>query len=173
GNWPGMALNYHQLGTVAEERGRLDEAQQWCLKSLTITEELGDRPGMARGYHELGRVAQLWGCLDEAQQWYLKSLTISEELGDRPGMARSFGHLGPLAEGRGHPEQALDWMIRCVALFDEFPHPATGAGPDHLARLTAVLGIDTLERCWRRVTGQPLPQLVRDVIASDPPDHAP
>ncbi len=172
-NRPGMASSYHQRGTVAQGRGRLDEAQQWCLKSLTITEELGDRPGMARGYHELGRVAQLWGCLDEAQQWYLKSLTISEELGDRPGMARSFGHLGPLAEGRGHPEQALDWMIRCVALFDEFPHPATGAGPDHLARLTAVLGIDTLERCWRRVTGQPLPQLVRDVIASDPPDHAP
>ncbi|MGH3934889.1 MAG: CHAT domain-containing protein [Pseudonocardiaceae bacterium] len=171
-NRPGMALSYHQLGNVALLRDRLDEAQQWYHKSLTITEELGDRPGMAISYHQLGMVAQDRGHLDEAQQWYLKSLTIKEELGNQPGMAHTFGQLGLLAEARGHPEQALDWTIRCVALFDEFPHPATGPGPANLARLTAHLGIDTLERCWRRVTGQPLPQVVRDVIASDPPDHA-
>ncbi|MGH8964804.1 MAG: tetratricopeptide repeat protein, partial [Actinomycetes bacterium] len=167
-----LAVTYHQLGMVAQQRGHLDEAQQWYLKSLTITEELGDRPGMAISYHQLGMVAQDRGHLDEAQQWYLKSLTIKEELGNQPGMAHTFGQLGLLAEARGHPEQALDWTIRCVALFDEFPHPATGPGPANLARLTAHLGIDTLERCWRRVTGQPLPQVVRDVIASDPPDHA-
>ncbi|MGH3693749.1 MAG: tetratricopeptide repeat protein [Pseudonocardiaceae bacterium] len=173
GDRPTMARIYHHLGIADQLRGRLDEAQQWCLKSLAISEELGDRPTMAISYHHLGRVAQERGRLDEAQQWYLKSLTIKEELGNRPGTALSFAQLGLLAEARGHPEQALDWMIRCVALFDEFPHPATGPGPAHLARLTAQLGIDTLKRCWHRVTGQPLPQVVRDVIASDPPDHAP
>jgi hypothetical protein len=113
-------------------------------------------------------VAQQRGHLDDAQNWYRKSLTIKEELGNRPGMALSFGQLGLLAEDRGRPEQAMEWTIRCVALFDEFPHPATEPGPTHLARLTALLGIDTLQRCWHRVTGKPLPDVVRNVIASDP-----
>ena len=104
------------------------------------------------------------GRLDDADDWYRKSLTIKEDLGNRPGMANSYYQLGLLAEARGRPSEALAWTVRCVALFDEFPHPATGPGPQHLARLTAGLGVDTLERCWQQVTGHPLPQPVRDYI---------
>lgn len=167
-----LAVTYHLLGFAAQQRGLLDDAQKWYLKSLTIKEGLGDRPGTASSFHQLGMVAQLRGLLDDAQEWYLKSLTIAEELGDRPGMAMSFGQLGLLAEAGGHSEQAMEWTIRCVALFDEFPHPATGPGPTNLAQLTAFLGIDTLYRCWQRVTGQPLPHAVRDAIASGLTEHA-
>jgi hypothetical protein len=59
-------------------------------------------------------------------------------------------------------------MVRCVALFDQFPHPATGPGPFHLARLTRQLGMPALEEAWQRVTGQPVPQPVRDYITSQP-----
>lgn len=59
-----------------------------------------------------------------------------------------------------------------MALFEEFPHPATGPGPTQLARLTALLGIDTLNRSWQRVTGQSLPPAVRDFIASHPAEDA-
>ena len=59
--------------------------------------------------------------------------------------------------------------MRCVTLFEQFPHPATGSAPGHLARLTAQLGIDALETSWRDVTGSPLPQVVRDYINSSPP----
>ena len=55
-------------------------------------------------------------------------------------------------------------MVRCVTLFAEFPHPLAGPGPEHLARLTAQLGIDAVEASWREVTGSPLPQAVRDYI---------
>ena len=54
----------------------------------------------------------------------------------------------------------------CVALFAEFPHPSTGPGPKHLARLTRQLGLPALEEAWRRVTGQGVPQEVRDYIAA-------
>jgi hypothetical protein len=121
---------------------------------------------MAETYHNLGIVAQDRGRLDEAEGWYRKSLTIREKLGDRPGMASSFRQMGLLAEARGRPEDAVEWMVRCVILFDEFPHPATGAAPTHLARMTAELGIDILQRRWRQVTGQPLPQAVRDMLGS-------
>lgn len=66
----------------------------------------------------------------------------------------------------------MEWMVRCVTLFAEFPHPMTGPAPTHLARLTTELGIDTLERCWHRVTGQPLLPVVRDFIASGPAEYA-
>ena len=71
-----MAASYHQLGMVAQDRGRLDEAEDWYARSLAIDEELGDRPGMATSYHQLGMVAQDRGRLDEAEDWYARSLAI-------------------------------------------------------------------------------------------------
>ena len=142
-------------------------------KALTIKEELGDRPGMAITYHQLGITAQNRGQLDEAEDWYRKALTIKEELGNGPGMAMTYGQLGLLAEARQQPGQALDWIVRCVTLFDQFPHPSTGPGPEHLARLTRHLGIPALEKAWQQVTGQPVPGAVRDFITSHPGDAQP
>jgi hypothetical protein len=42
----------------------------------------------------------------------------------------------------------------------------TGTGPDALARLTRQLGMPALETAWQQVTGQPVPQPVRDHITS-------
>ena len=148
-----MADSYHKLGMLAESRGRLGEAEDWYRKSLTIFGKLGDRLHMAASYHQLGNVAQLRGRLGDAEDWYRKSLTLKEELGDRPGTVISFGQLGLLAEATGRPREALEWMVRCVTVFDEFPHPMTEPGPQHLARLTAALGVDVLRRRWLDVTG--------------------
>ena len=173
GNRPGMANTYHQLGRIASERERVDEADDWFRKSLAIFEELGNRPHMAATCHELGNTAYLRRRLDEANDWYRKSLAIKEELGNRPGMALTYGQLGLLADARQQPRHALDWTVRCVTLFDQFPHPATGPGPEHLARLTHQLGLPALEQAWRQVTGQPVPQPVRDYLTSHPGQDQP
>jgi hypothetical protein len=39
-----LATDYHQLGITAQDRGRLDEADDWYRKSLTIEEDLGNAP---------------------------------------------------------------------------------------------------------------------------------
>jgi len=78
----------------------------------------------------------------------------------------TYGQLGLLAEARQQSHHALEWTVRCVSLFDQFPHPATGPGPGHLARLARQLGMSALEEAWRQVTGQPLPGQVRDYITS-------
>ena len=85
---------YHQLGMTAQDRGRLDEADDWYRKSLAIKKELGNRPGIASGYYQLGVTAQHRRRLDEADDWYRESLTIAEELGNRPGMALIYHQLG-------------------------------------------------------------------------------
>jgi tetratricopeptide (TPR) repeat protein len=164
GNREGIAISYHQLGIVAQLRGDLDAAEEWYRQSLTISEQLGSRPTMASTYHELGRVAQRRGDRDQAEEWYRQSLTIREQLGDRPGMALGYGQLGLVAEQRGDPQQALEWVIRCVTAFAQFPHPSTGPGPTHLARLSGQLGEPTLGQTWTKVTGQPLPDQVRAYV---------
>jgi tetratricopeptide (TPR) repeat protein len=173
GDRPGVARTYHQLGNTAYLRGRLEEAEDWYRQSLTIEEDLGDRPQMATSYHQLGMTAQARRRLEEADDWYRQSLTIEEELGDRPGVASTYGQLGLLAQDRQQPGQALAWMIRCVTVFDQFPHPMTGPGPRHLARLTHELGMTALEQAWQQVTGQPVPQAVRDYLASEPGQDPP
>jgi tetratricopeptide (TPR) repeat protein len=161
----GMATSYYQLGTVAQQRGDLAGAEDWYRKALAIDEALGDRTGMSQGYHQLGIVAQQRGDFGGAEDWYRQSLAISEALGNRLGMAKSYGQLGLLAVARGKPALALDWVIRCIALFPEFPHPATGPGPHHLAQLTAQLGMPALEAGWRKCNGSELPPHVRSEVS--------
>ncbi len=159
-----LATAYHQLGMVAQDRGDLAAAETWYKKSLEIKESIGNRPGMASSYHQLGIVAQDRGDLAVAETWYKKSLEIDETLGNRPGMATAYGQLGLLAEKRGDRSEALDWMVRCICLFEKFPHPLTGPGPDHLKRLTKELGMKILEERWKTITGNLLPDQVRRFI---------
>jgi hypothetical protein len=113
-------------------------------------------------------VAEERGELPSAESWYKRSLEIEKSLGNRPGMASSYGQLGLLAERRGRAPEALEWTVRCVALFPEFPHPATGPGPRHLARLAGELGIGALEAAWRKATGDELPDPVRSWVEARP-----
>jgi tetratricopeptide (TPR) repeat protein len=165
GDRQGVSASYHQLGVVAQLEGQLGQAAEWYRKSLVISEELGDRSYMATSYHELGRVAQDGGRLGEAAEWYRKSLAIEKDLGHRRGMARTSGQLGLLAEQQGEVQLALEWTVRCVTVFEQFPHPLTSPGPRHLARLTATLGMEVLEETWRQVTGNPLPDNVREYVS--------
>ena len=152
-----LAGVYHQLRVVAQGRGALEQAEQWYRKALEIEEALKDRPGLARTYHQLGVVAQHHGALEQAEQWYRKALEIEEALKDRPALACCYGQMGLLAEAKNDENLALDWMVRCVVLFDQFPHPAAGPGPRHIARLTAKLGMPALQSSWQRQTGKMLP----------------
>jgi len=164
GDRPGLADIYDDRGEAAQARGRLDEAEGWYGRAVAIKEELGDRPGLADTYHQLGMAAQACGQLDQAEDWYRSSLAIDEELGNSHGMALSYAQLGLLAEDRAQIPQALTWNIRCVTLFSEFPSPLTGSGPSALARLSRQFGLPSLELAWQQVTGQRLPQQVRDYI---------
>lgn len=49
-----ISVIYYELGLVAQDRGRLDEADDWYRKSLAIGEEVGDRPGMTLTYGSSG-----------------------------------------------------------------------------------------------------------------------
>ena len=135
-----LAVIYHQLGAVAQNRGDLAAAEEWYRRSLTIKEALGDRPGLAQSYHQLGMVAQYRGDLAAAEEWYRRSLTITEALGDRPGLAQSYHQLGIVAQGLGDLSAAEECYRRSLAIRE-----ALGHRPG-LAQSYHQLGIVTLRR---------------------------
>ncbi|WP_406485991.1 tetratricopeptide repeat protein [Streptomyces phaeochromogenes] len=114
-----LALAYRRLGNVANERGRLGEAEEWYRRALTIDEEDGNRPGMAADYHQLGTVAEELEQWDEAKEWYRRALTIDEEDGNRPGMATVYHQLGTVAQRRERVEEAEGWYRRSLAIHEE------------------------------------------------------
>jgi tetratricopeptide (TPR) repeat protein len=114
-----IAGTYHQLGWIAQDRGQLDQAEDWYRKALAIWEELGDRPGLAASYHQLGGVAQGREQLDQAEDWYRQTLTIEEELGDQPHLAGTYHALGMVAQDRGQLDQAEDWYRKALAIWEE------------------------------------------------------
>jgi len=77
-------------------------------------------------------------------------------------MAKSYAVFGNLAEAQGDLGQGLESTVRSVTVFDEFPHPSTGEGPGNLVAFARHLGMPALEEAWRKVTGNPLAQAVRD-----------
>ena len=113
-----LAVTYHQLGAVAENR-RPDEAADWYAKARAVTEELGDRRSTAASYHKLGVVAESQGRLAEAADWYGKAQAVTEELGDRRSMAASYHKLGIVALRRGRLDEAADWYTKALAIDEE------------------------------------------------------
>jgi hypothetical protein len=74
-----MARSYHQLGITAQDRRRLDEAEDWYRQSLTIFEELGDRPGMALTYAQLGLLAEDRAQAPLALEWNIRCVTLFDQ----------------------------------------------------------------------------------------------
>ena len=114
-----LAVFFHRLGMIAQQRGRLDEAENWYRQSLAIEEERGNIPGMAVSYHWLGISAQNRGRLDEADHWYRRALKIFEELRSRPNMADTYHQLGSTAHLRGRLDEADNWYRRALTIFEE------------------------------------------------------
>ncbi len=114
-----LAVPYHQLGLIAQQRGRLDEATDWYAQALPLWEELGDQENTARGYYQLGRIAEIQGRLDEAKDWHARSLAIRQDIGDRLHAAGNYNQLGSIAEQQGHLDEARDCYARSLSIKKE------------------------------------------------------
>ena len=77
-----MAVSYHQLGTIAQDRGDYDEATRQYQRAIDISERLGDQAGMATTCSQLGILeAERGGPEAVAIAWHVKALAIRLRLG--------------------------------------------------------------------------------------------
>jgi tetratricopeptide (TPR) repeat protein len=147
-----LATCYQQLGEVAHDRGRLDDAEGWYRKALAVAEELGDKSGIAPSYHMFGRVAQRRGRLDDAEQWYRKALAIREELGNAPDMVAIFHQLGMVAQHGGRLDDAEEWYHKALAVVEELgDEPGKAAIYHQLGNIAQDRGLlDDAEEWYRK-----------------------
>jgi tetratricopeptide (TPR) repeat protein len=77
-----IAVFYHQLGVVAQEQRRFEDAIAFYQKALKIKEDAGDFYSAASDYHQLGLVAQEQLYYEAAMGLYIKALGIFLEAND-------------------------------------------------------------------------------------------
>ncbi|MHA2278169.1 MAG: tetratricopeptide repeat protein, partial [Candidatus Kariarchaeaceae archaeon] len=88
----GELLNY--IGLVHHDKGELNEAWNYYIKSLEIrdlTEYIGS---IAESYFNLGRIQIDRGELDSALEYQMQSLDMSTEYGDERIIAKNYDIIG-------------------------------------------------------------------------------
>ena len=93
----GEASAYHHLGMIAEEQRDFATAEQWCRKSLAITEKQGNEHAAASTYHQLGNVAYSGQRLRDRRAVVPKG---AGDQGEAGGRARRGDDLSPTGEDR-------------------------------------------------------------------------
>jgi tetratricopeptide (TPR) repeat protein len=111
-----LAVAFHQLGMIAQERRQFDEAERWYRQSLAIEERIGNEHGQGSTLHQLGRIAQERRQFDEAERWYRQSLAIEERIGDEYGQASTLHQLGRIAQERRQFDEAERWYRQSLAI---------------------------------------------------------
>ena len=116
---PRVASVNHQLGVIAQRRWRLEEADEWFLKSLAIIEHREDRAVAADDYHSLGQVRQYQRRYTEAQEWFKKSLEIHQRLQDEEEMVKDYRALGLTSQYKFEYDEAESWYQRAKDIVEE------------------------------------------------------
>ncbi|MGK7878086.1 MAG: tetratricopeptide repeat protein [Xenococcaceae cyanobacterium] len=114
-----IAVANHQLGVVAEEQGRCDEAIAYYQKALKIRKYAGDWYKAASDYHELGMVAEEQGRFDEAIAYYQKALEIYEDAGDWYKAATVYHQLGMVAQKQGWFDEAIAYYQKALKIYED------------------------------------------------------
>lgn len=113
------AARLRRLGEEAQERGRLDEAEQLYRGALAISLRAGDKPGMATAYEILGHLALGRTHLSAAEDLYRKALPLYEDLDNKAALSLIYDSLGVLCYGRRQLDEAGDWYRKALAIAEE------------------------------------------------------
>jgi len=91
---------------VAQQHGKLEEAEDLYRQGLEIARELGDRPGEAASLLQLGTMAGMRGKLEEAEDLFRHGFEIARAGGDRAMQAQVLYQFGIVAQIREKLEEA-------------------------------------------------------------------
>ena len=137
-----VASVQHDLGLIAQGKGRLEEAEEWYRRAMETNEAQGNEAESADGYHQLGLIAQSRRQLDEAGEWHRKALEIREALEDLAEIAGECHQLGLVAEGRLSLQEAEEWHQRSRVAHENAGDKHGEARACHRLGIVAQAGFD-------------------------------
>ncbi len=96
----------HDLGTVLEMAGQLEEASGWYEELLRTAWLLGHKAKVAVALYKSGRTARSIGHYDRAHTQFLRARTLFAETEDEAGAAACLGDIGKVHSLRGSLDDA-------------------------------------------------------------------
>lgn len=112
-----LAVTYHQLGTVAINRGQLTAAEDLFEKAIAIRQEADEQDLLATDYHQLGIIAFRRGLLGDAEEWWRKALALADASGAESTAAGANFQLGLAAQLRSRWDEAERRYREALAIF--------------------------------------------------------
>src|SRR5216683_6697870 len=115
-----QATTYHNLGWVAQEQRKFEQAEQYYQQALQLMIEYNDRYKQAGTYQGLAAVAQEQRKFEQAEQYYQQALQLKIEYNDRYSQASTYHNLGVVAQEQRQWEQADQYYQQALQLFIEY-----------------------------------------------------
>lgn len=105
---PNIAVGYHQLGRIAEERQQFDVAEQWYRKALEIKEKIGLPPLKVDTLAQFGVLRFRQERYHESVAWFAKAYGIASAY-KMPVAERIKSDLRRLLEAMGREDSVNAW----------------------------------------------------------------
>ena len=110
----GVAVVLGQMGALALDENKLDEAESRYRQALETFRRLGEPSSEAVAWHQLGLVYQRANRFQEAEHAYRESARICEGDDDRVAAAGSWGQLAQVMQLAGRPDDAEAWYVKAI-----------------------------------------------------------
>lgn len=113
---------YYQGGLIPDKKTsaeRYTMALNNYLKSLKISEEIGNKQGEVTAYNNIGNIYENQQNYEKALSYHLKSLKISEEIGDKNGISNSYTNIGNIYIKQNKLDEAYTNLNRALILCRE------------------------------------------------------
>ncbi len=110
----GIASSYTNIGLVFSGKGDPNQALDYFLKALAISEDKGDQLKIARIHNNIGDVYKALGDYPQALEYLHKSLAIKKQIGDKRGMTTSKIGIGDVLHLQGDHASAQDHYERAL-----------------------------------------------------------
>jgi len=110
------------LGELAQQRGRLREAEDYYEESLGILRETGSRESQFHNLIHLGEIAQYRSQKAEAEKHFSDALTIAQQVTDPQKKGIVFAHMAELALSLNQTRAANNHCQKALAIAREVSH---------------------------------------------------
>jgi len=142
-----VAGSYNNLGSVYQDLGQYNEAEEYYEKALIIRKTIfgEEHDDVGTSYHNLGNLYQDLGHYNEAKECHEKALIIKKKIfGEEHGqVATSYNYLGTVYQALGQYTEAKGYYERALftrkKIFGE-EHDDVGTSYNNLGSVCQALG---------------------------------
>jgi tetratricopeptide (TPR) repeat protein len=108
-----LSAVYSFLGSIAKDKGDLQQALNYYSRSLALTREVGNKSAEASALNNIALIFASRGDLDKEEDYLRQSLAVEP---DELKKATTYGNLGLSQSARGNYATALEQLEQAIAI---------------------------------------------------------